>query len=73
MFPIICLKKKKGIKLIKKHINEKGSHVSEDYEDIIRSVGAPTKTITDNSKAKQTTINRKYCIKTGPRSPIINT
>ena len=47
----------------------KESQASQAYEDIIRSVGAPIKTITDNSKAqtdsKWTAINRKYCIATG--------
>ena len=49
------------------------SQASEAYEDIIRSVGAPIKTITDNSKAqtdsKWTTINSKYCIETGLTVP----
>ena len=43
------------------------------YEDIIRHVGAPNKTVTDNAKvltgAKWTNINRRYCIETGLTVP----
>ena len=45
----------------------------EAYEDVIRFIGAPKKTITDNAKtltgSRWTDINRKYCIKTGLTIP----
>lgn len=43
------------------------------YEDFIRTVGAPNKTVTDNAQVlsgvKWTNINRKYCIETGLTVP----
>ena len=45
----------------------------EIYEDYIRTVGAPNKTVTDNAKVltgnRWTSINRKYCIETGLTVP----
>jgi len=39
------------------------------YEDMIRNIGAPNKTVTDNAKVltgvRRNTINRKYCIAIG--------
>ena len=47
----------------------KESQAPEKYEDIIRYIGAPNKTITDNAQVctgkRCTTVNRKYCIDTG--------
>ena len=43
------------------------------YEDVIREVGDPNKTVTDNAKvftgSKWTSINRCYCIKSGLSVP----
>ena len=43
------------------------------YEDLIRSIGAPNKTVTDNASVLTgvtwTNINRKYCIETGLTVP----
>ena len=45
----------------------------EVYKDVIRSVGAPNKTVTDNTVAltglRRTSINCKYCIETGLTTP----
>ena len=45
----------------------------EAYEDTIRTIGAPNKTVTDNTKEltgiKWTSINRKYCIESGVTVP----
>jgi hypothetical protein len=56
------------IVLIKKEAN-----VPEAYEDLIKSIGAPNKTVTDNASNLTgviwTNINRKYCIETGLTVP----
>ena len=49
------------------------SQAPEKYEDIIRHIGAPNKTVTDNAQVctgrRWTTINCKYCIETGLTVP----
>ena len=49
------------------------THSPEAYEDVIKSVGAPNKTVTNNDAVltvlKWTSINHRYCIKTGLTNP----
>ncbi len=49
------------------------ANAPEAYEDTIRTIGAPNKTVTDNAKVltghKWTSINRKYCIESGLTVP----
>ena len=49
------------------------SQAPEAYEDVIRHVGAPNRTVTDNAKVcksvKWVTINRRFCIETGLTVP----
>ena len=46
----------------------KEANAPEAYEDLIRIIGAPSKTVTDNASVLTgviwTNINRKYCIET---------
>ena len=55
------------------HLMKREANAPEAYEDVIRSVGAPNKTVTDNATVltghRWTTINRKYCIETGLTIP----
>ena len=66
MFQLFAYKyfKFERIDLIKREAN-----TPEAYEDVIRSVGAPKKTITGNAAVitglQWTSINRRYCIETG--------
>ena len=50
------------------------ANAPEAYEDTIRSVGAPNKTITDNVAVliglKWTLINRRYCIESELTVPL---
>ena len=63
----------KKTRLVKVHLMRRESQAPEAYEDVIRFIGAPKKTITDNAKtltgSRWTNINRKYCIKTGLTVP----
>ena len=49
------------------------ANAPEAYEDMIRSVGAPNKTVADSSVIlaglRWTSINRKHCIETGLTIP----
>ena len=49
------------------------SQAPEAYEDVIRHIGAPNRTITDNAKVcksnKWVTVNRRFCIETGLTVP----
>ena len=44
-------------------------NIPEAYEDTIRSVGSPKKTVTDNTAVlnglKWTSVNRRYCSESG--------
>ena len=69
-FQLFALKRTKltTIRLLRKE-----SQAPEAYEDVIRSIGAPNKTVTDNAKvcksSKWVTINRRFCIETGLTVP----
>ena len=49
------------------------SQAPEAYEDVIRNVGAPNRTVTDNARVCKSTrwitINRRFCIETGLTVP----
>ena len=49
------------------------ANAPEAYQDVIRFIGAPNKTVTDNAKVltgvRWTNINRQYCIETGLTVP----
>ena len=49
------------------------SQAPEAYEDVIRHIGAPNRTITDNTKVcksnKWVTVNRRFFIETGLTVP----
>ena len=55
------------------HLMRREANAPEAYEDTIRTIGAPNKTVTDNAKVlighKWTSINRKYCIESGLTIP----
>ena len=69
-FQLLAFKKTKLVKII---LMRRESQASEAYEDVIRSIGTPIKTITDISRAqtdsKWTNINRRCCIETGLTVP----
>ena len=69
-FQLFAFKKTKLVKII---LMRREPQVSEAYEDVIRSIGTPIKTITDISRAqtdsKWTNINRRCCIETGVTIP----
>ena len=50
------------------------SQAPDSYEDLIRSMGAPNKPVTDNAQVlkvtRWTSINRRYCISTGFPVPL---
>ncbi len=70
MFQLFAFKRSKltVIKLMKRE-----RQAPECYEDVIRDIGAPNRTVTDNATVltgvRWTTINRKYCIETGLSVP----
>ncbi len=49
------------------------SEAPSAYEDVVRSIGAPNKMVTDNAKVctgtKWTTISRRNCIESGLSVP----
>ena len=56
------------------HLMSREANTPEAYEDTIRSIGDPNKTITDNAAVltglKQTPINHIYCIEYGLTIPL---
>ena len=69
-FQLFALKK---TKLTTVRLLRKESQAPEAYEDVIRSIGAPNRTVTDNARVcnstKWVTINRRFSIETGLTVP----
>ena len=69
-FQLFAFKKSKFIKI---KLMKREAEAPEQYEDIIRTYGAPNKCVTDNAKVctgkRWTAINRKFCIETGLSVP----
>ena len=70
MLPDVCYKNSKFEKI---SLMRREANAPEAYQDVIRFIGAPNKTVTDNAKVltgvKWTNINRQYCIETGLTVP----
>ena len=63
----------KKTKLTTIRLMRRESQAPEAYEDVIRGIGAPNRTVTDNAQVckstKWVTINRRFCIETGLTVP----